>query len=247
MFRLTTLLLALVSIKLGEASGDSLLFHGNALFRFRPDIAPLQHGFSACGWVRKLHGSRAPTWLDYATGDTNELHFRQDLANTIVMGGNVNSRFAKVGPAVPLTRDGLWRLYCVTHSSMTRNIKLYLDGALLGTAQSTSGRVLAPGGWMGLGNDLATSGASIFGSSDAGALKGQMYNLNVYRRELLGEEITLLFGEGLCGHHRHKYHVHKMFEVDIYLDWEEMLLIKKYNTGNVVGQIEEVQVCSYSD
>ena len=119
---------------------------------------------------------------------------------------------------------GTWFSYCITWSVASTTIKLYLDGDLVATDQTPSGRRLTMGGTLVFGGLYGSSSSSsyVFG--------GDLYQLNVYSNVLESADIKKIADGGLC------FDLEEFSDTRI-LRWEDIL------DRSRSGSVSEVKVC----
>ena len=157
---------------------------------FGYDMTPYRTSLTLCSWVKRVHTSSysQPTWFHFlASSHTYEILVTSNGRYNRVIGDYVldssQSKFT--------TSAGQWFFYCLTWSSSSRTIQLYLDGELTASGQTSSGRELHTSGtvWFNrFGNDH--SNHRVFG--------GQLYRFNMYTEVLNSETIKRIADGGLC-------------------------------------------------
>ena len=170
----TETLLKMIAIKF-DAVGDSYIDS-------YPDWSRLTTTFSACGWVKDLGSFTFPTIFTYH--DSSELVMIANGYYTHIFGSSkhLNSGF-------PVS-EGTWFLGCMTWSMSSRQLRYYVNGNVIGSMQTPSGRSLRTGGRLRLG--MWTGGNDRFG--------GEMMYLNFYSKELSSSEIARMVQKGMCDH-----------------------------------------------
>ena len=158
-------------------------FDGNNYVSYSPDMARLTDKFTICVWVRKLQtsGTRAPFgYKDYEIFMTDNGYYNRLFSSTS-LDGDLTSKFTS-----PV---GTWFMYCSTWSLASRTFRVYVNGQLAGTETTPSGRKLQTGGALTVGNRAPNSGHR-FG--------GELFNFNVYEKELTATEVAAMSSGGLC-------------------------------------------------
>ena len=149
---------------------------GSDHISFQYDMAPFQDSLSVCTWIKRISTTSVypVVFAYYASGD--EILIGSDgRYNTVVgEGAGLGSLFT-----VPV---GTWFSYCITWSVASTTIKLYLDGDLVATDRTPSGRRLTMGGGLSFGN-YRGGGDSFY------AFGGDLYQFNVYSNVLESAEI----------------------------------------------------------
>ena len=124
---------------------------------YKPNMGPLQNAFSVCSWVRGLRSSGSPTWLSYAVISVdNEIMISGDGERNFFFGDNLDLK-SEMG-SVPL---GTWHHYCYTWSMSSRTQKVYLNGQVIGSRLTSSGRNLGTNGYLVIGNDQDSHGGGM--------------------------------------------------------------------------------------
>ena len=141
----------------------------------------------------------------YTSSSRYEIYIGSDgRVNMVVANGGLNSLEIKFTTPV-----GRWFSYCLTWSLATRTSKLYLDGYLIATGQTPSGRALKMGGKLFFNRYASTTNSDyIFG--------GQIFQFNIYSDVLSSESIQKIAEGGLC------FDLEEFSEIRI-LRWEEIL------------------------
>ena len=147
-----------------------------------PDWSRLTTAFSACGWVKDLGSFTYPTIFTYH--DSSELVMMANGRYTYIFGSG--EHFSSGFPV----SEGTWFLGCMTWSMSSRQLRYYVNGNVIGSMQTPSGRSLRTGGRLRLG--MWTGGNNRFG--------GEIMYLNFYSKELSSSEITRMVQKGMCAH-----------------------------------------------
>ncbi|KAL5269536.1 hypothetical protein ACHWQZ_G003134 [Mnemiopsis leidyi] len=188
---LPTLLIVLLDLpesstaETGTQSFTALKFNydANSYIAFSPDMSPLADKFSVCLWIRKLQSGHIPCPFAYNRYEifmTDSGYYNRVFGSSS-LDGKLTSKFT--------TPQGSWYFYCATWSIASRTFRVYHNGELVGTDTTPSGRGLQTGGTLVLGNYLARGGHQ-FG--------GEIFNFNIFSRELTASEVTSLNEIGLC-------------------------------------------------
>ena len=154
-----------------------------SMVSYRPDMARLTDKFTICVWVRKLQSGNDPAPFSYRGYEifmTDSGYFNR-LFGSSSLDRALTSKFTS-----PV---GTWFMYCSTWSLASRTFRVYVNGQLAGTETTPSGRRLQTGGALVLGNRGAGSGHH-FG--------GELFNFNVYEKELTATEVAAMSSSGLC-------------------------------------------------
>ena len=224
------LLLLIVVIVLPAVASDDKQYtalhfgtSSNDYIGFQFDMAPFRDSFSICTWAKRIHTSSSyPVLFDYVIGSSdNEIILDAVGVHKHLLSGSVseNMRSAVTKPV------GNWFSYCITWSLASRSIKLYIDGSLVGTGTTASGRTLKMGGTL-FFNRLSYSDDAnyIFG--------GQLYQLNVFSQALSSAEVNRIAVGGLC------FDLTKFAGTRV-LKWEHIL------SQSRSGSVSEVLMCEW--
>ena len=163
------------ALKFGSTSSDYITY--------QPNMAPLQNAFSVCFWARSLRtsGNCGPHIISYeGDGFSNEIIVSDEGGCNYIFGLNFGLSSKHSVPS------GTWFHYCYTWSYSSRTQKVYLNGQMIGSRSTPSGRTLRNGGYLALGNDAGTNGRSMSSSYIFG---GELYKLNLFSKELSSSEV----------------------------------------------------------
>ncbi|XP_063680202.1 uncharacterized protein LOC134815584 [Bolinopsis microptera] len=212
---------------LPAASSDDYIYNAlhfgsssNDYVGFNFDMAPFRNSLSLCSWIKRVDTSASyPVVFNYYISGP-EIYIGSDgRVNMVVGDESLNSLESKF--TTPL---GRWFSYCLTWSLATRTSKLYLDGNLIATAQTPSGRALTMGGTLFFNRfSHSTNSGYIFG--------GQISQFNIYSDVLSSESIQKITEGGLC------FDLEEFSEIRV-LRWE--VILDRSRNGNV----REVTVCT---
>ena len=181
---------------------------GDSYIRFSSDMSPFANKLSVCSWVREF---KSDTWRTIFS-------YGRDIVRFESSGYYNCATKCRLDVRSKLTvSKGTWFHVCFTFSSSSSSMRYYADGVLLGTLQ-TSGSAIPTGHSITLGNNdkYLTSGH---------AFCGEMLQLNVYAKELSGEEIKRMADAGMCSLREDENE-----DVRV-LKWEDIL--KKSRTGTL--------------
>ncbi|KAL5253165.1 hypothetical protein ACHWQZ_G013071 [Mnemiopsis leidyi] len=210
---LATLLFSASLVVSDELSSLKLLsFSPNSYIEFTPDWSSLVSQISVCSWIRDLGSSPHRTFFSYGTSGYIDMTILADGSYISIFGSYMHhqSRFN-----VP---KGTWHHVCVTWSYSSRTHRYYVNGVLLGSQTTPSGRTFYPGGAAVVGKWVTTSSSHDFA--------GQMAYLNVYNKELSSSEVASMARAGLCSIAVDQHETYRVFK------WEDIL--KKTRTGSIV-------------
>ena len=217
MYLLTVLcvLLALPEFSTGDSGTQSFTalkfnYDESSYISFYPDMSPMTQSFSVCLWIKKLQSGTSPCAFAY---NYNEIligdgGYYNRLFGSYSLDGQLTNKFT--------TPQGSWYLYCSTWSLASRTFRIYHNGELVGTQTTPSGRTLQTGQTLVLGNYQASPSGNEFG--------GEMFNLNIYSRELTSSEVASLSEKGLCTP------IPESLEDYRRIKWEEILKLSRSGT-----------------
>ncbi|XP_063682274.1 uncharacterized protein LOC134817097 isoform X2 [Bolinopsis microptera] len=197
---------------------------------YKPSMGPLQNAFSVCSWVRGIRSSSNPSWLSYAvsSGSSDEILISSNGNYNIIFGSGWSLK-RKIS-SVPL---GTWYHYCGTWSISSRTHRVYLNGQLIGSRSTPSGRKLGTNGYLVIGNDQDSYGGTL--TQDA-IFGGELYKLNLFSKELSSAEVQEM-AKDKCTEIEETYGVVRSIK------WEQILL--KARNGDVTeiesGCVESIR------
>ncbi|XP_063692701.1 uncharacterized protein LOC134824667 isoform X2 [Bolinopsis microptera] len=183
---------------------------------YYPDWSRLTTAFSACVWVKDL-GSGYNTIFSY---HTNELVM---MANGYFTG--IFSAYQHFNSGFPT--KGTWFLACMTWSLSSREQRYYVNGKVIGSQQTPSGRSLRTGGKLKLGMWYA----SVF------RFGGEMMYLNFYSKELTSSEIARMVQKGMCALVAEE----DEHEASRVIKWEDLIQLER--SGKATNTYEYANEC----
>ncbi|XP_063683735.1 uncharacterized protein LOC134818218 [Bolinopsis microptera] len=197
-------------------------YDGNSLVTYSPDMTPFTDKFTICVWVRKLQSGRNPSPFAYKGYEifVTDSGYYNMLFRSTSLDGDLISKFTS-----PV---GTWFMYCSTWSLASRTFRVYVNGELAGTQTTPSGRKLQTSGALTLGNYSPNSGHH-FG--------GELFNFNVYSKELTATEVAAMSSGGLCTE------IPEQLEEYRVIKWED--IVKLSRSGTVQDFIDPL--CADSD
>ena len=212
---LCTAVILLASV---EASDDlnrlkSLTFSPNSYIQFSPDWSSLTNVISVCAWIRDVGSSSYRTFFSYHASGYHEMTILADGQYIGIFEYYMHKQSSFTVP------KGTWHHVCVTWSLSSRTHRYYVNGVLLGSQTTPSGRTFYTGGYVEVGKWVTTSSNYDFA--------GEMAYLNVYRKELSSSEVASMANAGMCSNiaavdRNEDYKVIK---------WEDIL--KQTRTGSI--------------
>ncbi|XP_063684218.1 uncharacterized protein LOC134818533 isoform X2 [Bolinopsis microptera] len=189
---------------------------------FNYDMAPFRDSLSICTWIKRISTSSSyPVVFNYLASGHEILIGPDGYHNRVVGDTGLENRRNLV--TVPV---GTWFSYCITWSVASTTIKLYLDGDLVATDQTASGRRLTMGGQLWFGGLYSRNSGHVFG--------GDLYQFNVYSNVLESAEIKKIADGGLC------FDLEEFSDTRI-LRWEDIL------DRSRSGSVSEVEVCTRNE
>ena len=198
------------ALRFGDSNSDYV--------SFQHDMSPFRESLTLCTWIKRVSTSASkPVVLDYWTSTYEILIGAAGHYNRVVDDTGLDSLQSKFTHPV-----GSWFSYCISWSLESRTIKLYLNGNLIGTDLTSSGRSLTMGGTLWF--NRLNNGASVhmFG--------GELFQFNMYSAVLSDSSIKRIADGGLC------YDLSE-FDGIRALSWDR--IFTKSRSGNV----REVTVC----
>ena len=219
---LSTAVILLASV---EASDDlsrlkSLTFSPNNYIQFSPDWNSLTHAISVCAWIKDVGSSDRDRAFFTYYAPRPEMIIRADGNFIVIFRSYINKGSSFTVP------KGTWHHVCVTWAYSSRTHRYYVNGVLLGSQTTPSGRSFPTGGYVVVGK-IATSRRNH-------GFAGEMAYLNVYRKELSSSEVASMANAGMC------LNIAGVDQNEAYkvIKWEDIL--KQPRTGgiaeNYVGQ-----------
>jgi len=163
---------------------------------------------SVCAWIKKSLDPRVQhMWFSYAVpSNDNEITLSDWRRNYIANIDNM-----EMDDVVLLKNE--WYHVCLTWSASTGKMDYYVNGVLV-KSKGTSASTIRSGGILILGQDQDSYG----GSFDVNqAFGGDLYQVNVFSRKLLLEDIGAMYYDGRCSQLASSL-VH-----DIVISWKDIL------------------------
>ena len=190
------------ALQFGTTFGDYVKFY--------PVLNNVKYRLTVCSWVKKQQPGTTRSWITYTTSTHGYEILISDAGSYNYIHDNTHS----VSVSVPLNS---WTHQCQSWSTSSATIKVYYNGAMVGSARVSSAP-LEEGGYILLGHDSGSlSESEIFG--------GQLMKLNIFGKELSGTEVAELHQGGRCSD------VEKKFDNVRFITWESIL--SQSRTGNV--------------
>ena len=183
---------------------------GYSLISFQPDMSALAEKFSFCVWINQRNSGN-PTVFTY------------DATELVSWGYGHIILFENYDAFSSRMTLGQWNQYCGSWSLASRTFRAYFNGTLAGTLTTDSGRKLRTGGTLVLGDIWDTV---VGGQRTNYHFAGEMYNLNMFAKELSGPEIAELSENGICTTIPEKLQPYRVIK------WEEVMELPRQ--GNVI-------------
>ena len=181
----------------------------NSYILINPNMEPVEEGISICTWVHKLKYSNKYVLyvLRYnAPGVPNEIAM-DDLSHYFSMLQQSN----RTAIEDPLNE---WHHQCLTWSLATQTAKFYHNGTLLMSATTPSGRKIAMGGSIAIGQAHNTTTLEADFHGQEFSFGGELHDLNIFTEQLSDEEVSEMYESGMCS----KY-VESLSE-SVFLKWD---------------------------
>ena len=189
------------SLQFGNTLGDYVKFY--------PEMSNVKYALTVCSWVKKQQTGTIRSWITYTTST----HGCEILISDAGGYNYIHNYYFSVSVSVPLNT---WTHQCLSWSTTSATIKVFYNGAMVGSKRVDNTSPLEEGGYILLGHDSSSPEESeIFG--------GQLMKLNIFGKELSGTEVTELYRGGRCSEVEKK-HVR-------FISWETIL--SQPRTGNV--------------
>ena len=227
-WKLLTFLVLLALLKTGATLVDRnlALNFGKTIddyVKFDPDMHPVKDMISICAWVKKQSSNPYSSWLNYFTSHNYMAIIIDDIGlHNIILGGTTVDLRSSV--TVPMNT---WTHYCMTGSTTSNTNRVYYNGTLVGSKKIAS-KSITLGGSVLLGHYIGSGSTTyVFG--------GQLFKLNMFAKELTGEEIKEMWESGMCSEVEENYGRAR------YLKWEDILLEPRQ------GNVREVETRCYKE
>ena len=183
----------------------------NSYILINPNMAPVEEGISICTWVHKLKSGDTPYLLRYnAPGVLYDIVMR-DSSHYF----NMLKQYTSTGITAPLNE---WHHQCLTWSFATETTKFYYNGKLLKSATTPSGRKLAMGGSIAIGQTHKTTTLEADFHDQRYSFGGELHDFNIFTEQLTDEEVSEMYRSGMCS----KY-VESLSESNMFLEWDTLL------------------------
>ena len=220
MFHFIVFIVSLVIALLGTTTseGDSknykalrFAYDSSSHIAFDPDMSSMTDKFSVCLWIKKLQaGSRCP--FAYGVTPHYEIFMTDNgyynrLFKSYSLDGTLTSKFT--------TPEGSWYPYCSTWSLASKTFRVYVNGLLVGSQTTPSGRRLTTGYKLVLGA-YHTNGGHAFG--------GEIFNFNMFAKELTATEIATMAAKGLCTSTPEELEEYRVIK------WEQIMKLSRSGT-----------------
>ena len=189
-----------------------LKFSPNSYIQFTPDWSSLTSAISVCAWIRDIGSSPHRNFFYYFASGA-EMTILADGQYIGIFGSHMHKQSSFT------VAKGTWHHVCVTWSYNSRSHRYYVNGVLLGSQTTASGRTFRTGGSLVVGKWYGTSSNHDFA--------GEMAYLNVYRKELSSSEVASMANAGMC------LNIAAVDRNEAYkvIKWEDIL--KQTRTGSI--------------
>ena len=157
------------------------------------DMSPFRNALTMCSWMRRVHtgSGLSAVVMHYHTSSTyweilisSTGKYNRVVSSNVV--DNIQSKFT--------TPVGTWLHYCVSWTTSTNTIQVYLNGVQVASGQVSSSkhRQLHTPGTLTFGRVFpSTNTAYIFG--------GELFDLNMYTKVLSPAVISRMAARTVCG------------------------------------------------
>ena len=173
-------------------------------------MAPVEEGISICTWVHKLKSGGNPYLLRYNAPDVQHDILMKDSSKSFYM----LQQSTTTGITAPLNE---WYHQCLTWSFATQTTKFYYNGKLLKSATTPSGRKIAMGGSIAIGQAHKTTTLEVDFHGQGYSFGGELHDFNIFTEQLTDEEVSEMYRSGMCS----KY-VESLSE-SMFLKWDTLL------------------------
>merc|ERR1712226_351254 len=185
----------------------------------QPDFSEAQDELSVCSWL-KTTDLGANYWLSYATSTSY---------NSMVLRVDADQHFRTTGASVRVDLVGVnlvrnvWYHHCFSWKSGEANF--YINGVEITYSGSAPTGKMLVGGNLILGQEQDSVG----GGFDVNqAFRGEMYNLNIFKKKLSLEEVTAMFVSGRCAD------LERSLSYEVVSSWEDVL------NADIQGEVTQV-------
>jgi len=143
---------------------------------------------SVCTWIKKFLDPRETHyWFSYAVVDeTNEIVLSDWMYNIFAQ--------AWMGSSNVILFKNEWYHICVTWSASSSKIDYYVNGIFVNSKDRSASNIRADGILI-LGQEQDSYGGSFDLKQSFG---GDLYQLNVFSRKLLAEDVAAMYYDGKC-------------------------------------------------
>ena len=155
----------------------------------RPDLAKAKDSITICSWVKTFkQDSENRFWLSYcAAASCNEIILDAHTKHFVF--------FDDAMERTEIIQLNVWSHMCLTWSKASRIKQFYLNGAMVMSETTPEGRSLSLDGIIALGQEQDSPGGGFDINQTFG---GEIYETNIFGRDLSGEEIWRIHQAGLC-------------------------------------------------
>ena len=184
MFPFLSILTALSSPTVGSEMSEKLIVvefanHGHNYISFDSDLTPFVSAISVCGWIKeRTRLSYNP--VVFFSNPWDEFGIHSGTSYNIIIFNNA----AHLGRDYPIPIN-TWHQVCATWSYGSRTQSFYVNGEMLVSQITESGRYLPTSATINVGKPNSY-------------FDGQITYLNFYNKELNSTEISRMAGNGVC-------------------------------------------------
>ena len=187
---------------------------GSSVICFRPNTSLLTENFSFSLWIKAVLAGSSPVAFAYKQ---DELFMKQNG------GYRLSGKSRNLSNSTPV---GVWQHYCGTGSLASKTFTMYINGTL--TDRSTTfERKLNTGGTLVLGDYWDASFRNGISGNQFG---GEMFNFNMFSKDLSSSEVAEIAADGLSAH------VPEGLEAYRVVKWEEILKLPR------IGTVQDIEI-----
>jgi hypothetical protein len=144
---------------------------------------------SFCFWIKTADSTGYRTWLNVKDGGTQKLYFQ--TSSTAKLSANFTGTLGGNGVAMATTlTDNLWHFICVTYSSTSNKMIIYVDGVF------NVDKTTAIGDLLDLPNGVMILGSAHSGTTGSNNTNGHFDDFSVFNVELSPAKILEYYNNG---------------------------------------------------